>query len=202
MTPRTIQQNKQIKDETREKIISAALHIFAHRGYAATRISDITKAAGISHGLLYYYFKSKEEIFIEIVDIAMTAASGALRSADNLDFPAMQKIEWITREILKYISTDSDSAYYFLIMVQASVTESLPEAVMTIIKPPSVPYQVMQQIIVQGQQEGDIIEGNAEEMNLAYWAAIQGLAIFRIAYRDTYATPEPEILIRMLKKKM
>ena len=201
MTPRTTQQNEQIKDETREKIISAALRVFAHRGYAATRISDITKAAGISHGLLYYYFKSKEEIFTEIASIAMASSSGALLSAEKLDYPAILKIEWITREIFKHIGTNSDSAYYFLIMVQASVTESLPEAVMEMIQPPSVPYDVMQRMLQQGQQEGDVVEGNPEEMNIAYWAAIQGLAIFRIAYGDRYATPDPDILLRMIKKE-
>ena len=49
-------KNEMIKDTRREQILSAALKIFAARGFAATKISDIVRAGGISHGLVYHYF--------------------------------------------------------------------------------------------------------------------------------------------------
>jgi AcrR family transcriptional regulator len=62
MSPRNEEQNELIKDERREQILSAALKVFARKGFAAAKISDIVARAGMSHGLVYHYFKSKEEL--------------------------------------------------------------------------------------------------------------------------------------------
>ncbi len=62
MSPRTKIQFEQIREESRQKILEAALHLFAQQGYAATSISSIATKAGISKGLIYNYFDSKEEI--------------------------------------------------------------------------------------------------------------------------------------------
>ena len=71
MSPRSEEQNTLLKDERREQILSAALKVFALRGFSATKISDIVAEGGISHGLLYHYFSSKEEIFFELVSRAL-----------------------------------------------------------------------------------------------------------------------------------
>ena len=56
---RTVKDPKTRKQE----IIKGAVHVFAERGYDKTSISDIAQALGISQGLCYRYFKSKEEIY-------------------------------------------------------------------------------------------------------------------------------------------
>lgn len=52
----------------KEKIIKHAFDLFAEKGYFETSIDDIVKASGISKGGIYYYFKSKEDIFLEIAE--------------------------------------------------------------------------------------------------------------------------------------
>src|SRR5690606_6088010 len=54
---------------TREKIIMAAFQLFAEKGYASSSVSQIAKEAGISKGLIYHYFKSKEEVLKGIFDM-------------------------------------------------------------------------------------------------------------------------------------
>jgi AcrR family transcriptional regulator len=201
MVPKTQEQYRQIKDEMREKIYSGALRVFSHRGYAATRISDIAKACGISHGLLYHYFSSKDEIFTDLVFNAATSSANALLHTEKIEAPAIQKIEWITTELLRYIGSDSDSAYYFFLMIQVSVTESLPEPVIEAMKKASTPNEVMGRMIAEGQQQGDIVEGDIEALTNAYWAAINGLAIFSIAYAGNMVIPDPAIILRILKKE-
>lgn len=49
-------------------ILKTALGLFSQKGYYATSIDDITREAGISKGLIYTYFKSKEEIFFELAE--------------------------------------------------------------------------------------------------------------------------------------
>lgn len=68
--PRTEQQNEAHRKQQRDKLLTAALHVFARRGMAATKISDIAREAKLSHGLFYHYFQSKEEIFTHLVQLA------------------------------------------------------------------------------------------------------------------------------------
>ncbi|MDR1161166.1 MAG: TetR/AcrR family transcriptional regulator, partial [Tannerellaceae bacterium] len=66
--PRTKEQYEKIRSEKREIIKQTALTLFAARGYTATSINDIAQTAGISKGLMYNYFKSKEEVLRTIWD--------------------------------------------------------------------------------------------------------------------------------------
>ena len=71
MSPRTPQQFEEIREEKRTLIMDAALQEFANEGYHNTTISHIAKHAGISKGLMYNYFKSKEELLDRIVNRSM-----------------------------------------------------------------------------------------------------------------------------------
>lgn len=65
----TIINQKQLKSEqTKRKIADAARSLFAVKGYKATSIEDITGATGSSKGNIYYHFKSKEGLFLHLVE--------------------------------------------------------------------------------------------------------------------------------------
>jgi AcrR family transcriptional regulator len=55
------------KDDRPAEITEAALAAFAENGYAATRVEEVAKRAGVSKGLLYLYFKTKEELFKAVI---------------------------------------------------------------------------------------------------------------------------------------
>ncbi len=55
------------KDARPQELLAAALELFVERGFAATRLDDVAKAAGVSKGTLYLYFCSKEELFKAVV---------------------------------------------------------------------------------------------------------------------------------------
>lgn len=67
MSPRTKKQYEAIREEKRALIMQSALEQFSRNGYLATTISDIARYAGISKGLMYNYFPSKEELLHEII---------------------------------------------------------------------------------------------------------------------------------------
>jgi len=71
MCPRTSEQFEEIRESKRRQILDSAIECFATTGYHAVSISDLAKHAGISKGLMYNYFSSKEEllkiIFSEIM---------------------------------------------------------------------------------------------------------------------------------------
>ena len=67
MSPRTEEQFEEIRATKKELIMNAALEEFAEHGYHASSINKITKRAGVSKGLLYNYFESKEALLKEIM---------------------------------------------------------------------------------------------------------------------------------------
>ncbi|MBN2039155.1 MAG: TetR/AcrR family transcriptional regulator [Spirochaetes bacterium] len=68
MSPRTPQQFQEIREEKITLIMDVALECFASEGFYRTSISQIAKRAGISKGLLYNYFESKEALLKAIID--------------------------------------------------------------------------------------------------------------------------------------
>ena len=71
------------KEDRPAEITEAALKAFAENGYAATRVDDVAKRAGVSKGLLYLYFKTKEELFKAVIRSFIEPKIDQLASAVN-----------------------------------------------------------------------------------------------------------------------
>ena len=66
--PRSATVNQEMRERSRERILAAALEVFAAKGFEAASISEITEAAGVSRGLVSYYFATKEQLAAELLD--------------------------------------------------------------------------------------------------------------------------------------
>jgi len=60
-----------VRPDVRNGLMEAALDLFTARGYSATTVREIVKAAGVTKPALYYYFKSKEGVYLEILNGAV-----------------------------------------------------------------------------------------------------------------------------------
>lgn len=69
--PRTIEQNQELRDESRTRIMHAALTLFARQGFERTTVRMIAEEAGISQGLMYNYFSSKHDLLRAIFEQSM-----------------------------------------------------------------------------------------------------------------------------------
>lgn len=71
------------KEARPEEILDAALQLFTEKGFSATRMMDVAKAAGLSKGTLYLYFSNKEVIFKEVVQKRISPQLDAVESLVN-----------------------------------------------------------------------------------------------------------------------
>jgi len=71
MSPRTPEQFEEMRESRRKQIMDAALELFASEGYSHCSISQLASHAGISKGLMYNYFRSKEALLIAIIEEGM-----------------------------------------------------------------------------------------------------------------------------------
>lgn len=68
------------KDERPAEIVAAALEVFAEKGFAAARLDEIARRAGVSKGAVYLYFETKEDIFRAVVVQAIAPNVGTVRA--------------------------------------------------------------------------------------------------------------------------
>lgn len=107
-----------------ELIINAAMKVFTRRGFAAARMEEIAKEAGINRALLHYYFRDKETMFNIIFETRFKEFFSGIGTTLNSDKPLFEKIrEMVSHEI--EVLTNHPDLPRFIIMEVASQPERL-----------------------------------------------------------------------------
>ncbi|MFZ5689678.1 MAG: TetR/AcrR family transcriptional regulator [Pseudomonadota bacterium] len=88
----------------REAILEAALEEFSSQGFAAARLDDIAKRAGVAKGTIYLYFADKQTLFQELARSMLSPLVGHLESLANVEtpFPVLARglVDLMVREVL------------------------------------------------------------------------------------------------------
>ncbi len=187
--------NQKIKHERREQILSKALMLYATKGLAATKITDISEAAGISQGLFYHYYSSKDEIFIEIISNGFAMLNEACRWLEKQPLSPKEKIVFAVKELLKLLEDNEDAARYHLLIAQATASEAIPDEAKEIIKRENnYPYEAIERIVIEGQKDGSIKAYDSKELALVFWTTINGLAIYKAVHGKKFKAPNENII--------
>jgi AcrR family transcriptional regulator len=125
MSPRSPNQFKEIREEKKALIMDVALEHFAKEGYFNTSISHIAKHAGISKGLMYNYFESKEELLAEIIERSMSEISKNF-DTDNDGILSEAEFEFFVRNYFKILRENlSFYRLFYHLMLQKDVREQI-----------------------------------------------------------------------------
>lgn len=81
--------------EKRERILKAAIEVFAKNGFYATRVSEIAKAAGVADGTIYLYFKNKNDVLITIFEEGIRRLLAILRDVADSEEPFERQVSRI-----------------------------------------------------------------------------------------------------------
>lgn len=106
MSPRTDAQNREIRQESMQKIMDAAFRLIAKKGYEATSIAEIAEEAGVSKGLLYNYFSGKQDLLEKMVLNAVDQADKVMEGLISDD--AVRTLENIIRWLFRELRERSD----------------------------------------------------------------------------------------------
>ena len=198
MTPRNENQNMQLREERREQILQAALKVFSRRGLVATKISDIAKEAALSHGLVYHYFNSKDEIFIMLVERALQGSKYVVDLASQQKLSPLDQLHWLTKTILTGLS--HDGAYFFLIIVQAFTSDAVPVQVKELVSSnSSAAFEGILPIILAGQQAGQIVKEDPVKLASSYFAMIQGISLQHVQQVDQLTAPDADLILKIFR---
>lgn len=200
--PRNKEANQKVKDERRDQILSSALSLFATKGLAATKISDIAVKTGMSQGLIYHYYKSKEEIFTWLIGNAMAKMNEAALNLEKLPLTAKEKITIAIDRLLKGFDENENTADYYFLITQTALSEAYPQEAKEIIRSQNdVKYEVITRILKQGQIDGTVKNYDAREMATLFFSSINGLALNKAIYGDRFKMPDQNILLSMFLKE-
>ncbi len=111
---------------TRERLVVAARRVFEERGFDATRMGDIALAAGVSHGTVYTWFATKEDVLHGVVDSVTEQMYAVLSTPDVTD-----PIERIAVANARYVEVHRSSARLMEVVAQAAVNDASFRAVLT-----------------------------------------------------------------------
>ncbi len=78
--------------EKRRAILHAAVRVFAEKGYHGCRIADVARAAGVAYGLVYHYFRNKDELLESVFAEQWAILINALKAIDDGPGSAAEKI--------------------------------------------------------------------------------------------------------------
>lgn len=196
MSPRSEEANMHIKDDRQKQILCSALKIFIERGFAAAKMSDIAAAAGISYGLMYHYFQSKDEIYTELVRGAVDSSREVLKQVQATESKPIDKMRTLIERIFASVGGHESAGYYFVLMMGAMTSGSYPSLAMEHPRGQDRPYEMLVHIIEDGQRAGQIAQGSPGELATTFFSAILGLASLKVS--GTIQTmPDPELLMRL-----
>jgi TetR/AcrR family fatty acid metabolism transcriptional regulator len=116
----TANKRKGSAPDKRDRILKAAIKVFAKNGFYATRVSEIAKAAGVADGTIYLYFKNKDDVLITIFEEGITRLLTILRDVAESREPFENRITRIIELQLGLLEEQRDLAEVITVNLRQS----------------------------------------------------------------------------------
>ena len=115
------------KEDRPQEITEAAFAVFAEKGYAAARVEEVARRAGVSKGLTYLYFKTKEELFKAVIKSVVVRRIDALLK--TLESTEMSSEEFLRGPLLEFMKSVPGSPIAIVIRLLISEGQRHPDLV-------------------------------------------------------------------------
>lgn len=195
---RTSEKNREMRETSRERIREAALRQFARKGLSAARIRDIADEAGISQGLLYRYYGSKDEVFTDLIEDALDKLIDAVRRVETLETDAGGKLRLALLELLKTIEKSDRFRQTSRLITLAMHSEAIPEKARHALEEKrEIPYRAFAEIMDKGQREGRVVEGDPRDLAVLFWSTVNGMAAYAATRENVRILPLAEHVLSM-----
>jgi len=168
--------------EQRRAIIRAAARVFTRESYYTATMDDIAQELGVSKGVLYYQFRSKEDVFREILVIAISEALRRLVATNARGGSAAGRLREGMRELIAY-NLDEDTPNYSAMMVIGSA-RALSGENRERVRDLQRQYQnFVAEIIREGVRDGEFAAPNAHVAAMNILAGANGVSNWFVAGR-------------------
>jgi TetR/AcrR family fatty acid metabolism transcriptional regulator len=137
--------------DKRRMILDAAIRVFARQGFNQCRVSDIADEAGVAYGLVYHYFKSKDQVMNELFTERWSLLLAASDEVDAQEISAREKLRAIATFIVDSYRHDPELMKVIIVEVTRAANSfgrtHLPEIRRA--------YEAIAKIVADGQRRGE-----------------------------------------------
>jgi TetR/AcrR family transcriptional regulator, fatty acid metabolism regulator protein len=158
--------------DKRRLILDAAIRVFARQGFHSTRVSDIADEAGVAYGLVYHYFKSKDEVLNELFSERWSLLLAAIEEADDSQPTPRDKLAAVAAFIIESYRHDPDLMKVIIVEVTRAANSfgrtHLPEI--------NRAYEMIAKIVADAQAGGEFrADVDARFASMWFYGAIEQL---------------------------
>jgi AcrR family transcriptional regulator len=177
--------NNEYKEEQRNKVLASALECFSSKGYDTATIDDIVNHSGISKGSIYKLFKSKEEIYIQLMhqntDQMFRDISAILAQYTTaLDKLTSLFTEYLNREL------DSNALNSYLVQFETQLFSTRRDDLMRILEERRITrLNIISNVLREGIQSGEFKkEIDVDVFSEMFWSFIDGAVTHKFLFTD------------------
>ncbi|MBD2209310.1 TetR/AcrR family transcriptional regulator [Calothrix sp. FACHB-156] len=182
--PRTPAENERIRQATKEQILKAAMELFFSKGYHATSIDDVAKTAKISKGLLYHYFKGKEDLIAALVDIRLQDLLFVMEAAAAKPTPAEQ-IRHIAEGALEDVRRKPEVFRFYLnLFTQPRLDPVVAKYSQRLMDEQEKQFEVQTEMFTK------LGVANPRKRSIYFSSTLQGIMLMFSTYPDTFPLDE------------
>ena len=158
--------------DKRRQILDAAIHVFARQGFHACRVSDIADEAGVAYGLVYHYFRSKDEVLNELFTERWSLLLAAIEEVDAQAISPHEKLDAVARFIIDSYRHDPDLMKVIIVEVTRAAN-SFGRTHLTEIRRA---YDMIAKIVADAQETGAFRKDVDPELaSMWFYGAIEQL---------------------------
>jgi TetR/AcrR family fatty acid metabolism transcriptional regulator len=155
------------------------VRVFAHKGFHTSRVGDIAEEAGVAHGLLYHYFKSKDEVLETIFRESWGNLLADIQAIEESGAPAAEQLRRATLRMLGAWQRNPDVVR--LIVREIARSPGMQSRIADLVKP----IEAVQRIIAYGQETGEFrSDFNARLAGVVFYGGVEellsGLVLWQI----------------------
>jgi len=171
------------KEDRPQEITEAAFEAFAEKGYAATRVEEVAQRAGVSKGLLYLYFRTKEELFKAVVrSIVIPRIDALTRQLDESELGAEAFMRGPMLEFMKRLPRSPVSVVIRLMIAEGSKHPDLVDFYWEHVV--SRGLGALRRLLDRGVSNGEFRHTAVDDLPQLFIAPVLTSVIWRILFAD------------------
>lgn len=158
-----------------ERLIEAALDLFAEKGFEATSVQDVVDAAGVTKGAMYHYFASKDELLAEIYARVLRMQLSRLQGYVDSDAPILERLSGAAADVVvTSIENIASTTIFFRSMHQLSLEQERQVRAQR-----RLYHDKFRQMILDGQADGVLrADADADLVVDYYFGAVHHLPMW------------------------
>ncbi|MFD3257039.1 TetR/AcrR family transcriptional regulator [Paenibacillus lentus] len=160
-------------ERTKRHIMDSARELFIRKGYGATSMEDIRTLSGVSKGSIYYHYKSKEQLFIQLLERMMLEWEEEWRNIERPEMTATEKLY----ALAEHYANSFDNPLVSASEEFAGSYGSDPEVLEKIFDINRQHYPLIREILEAGMRSGEFREEELDSLTLILVGLINGLGI-------------------------